>query len=131
MIATLSISLPVAGAGGEIVVRHRGRERTIDMTAAEPSELAFAGFYADCEHEVRPVTEGYRLSLVFNLCLRAGDTDTPRTAPDYTKQVDRLAKRLAAWWPPPDAVEKLAWVLEHRSVDGLPASEAFQRDGRL
>ena len=132
MIATLSISLPVAGAGGEIVVRHRGRERTIDMTAAEPSELAFAAFYADCEHEVRPVTEGYRLSLVFNLCLRAGDTDTPRTAPDYDQQVDRLAKRLAAWRRGPDAVEKLAWVLEHEySEAGLSFDALKNRDAAL
>ena len=132
MIATLSISLPVAGAGGEIVVRHRGRERTIDMTAAEPSELAFAAFYADCEHEVRPVTEGYRLSLVFNLCLRAGDTDTPRTAPDYAQQVDRLARRLAAWPRGSDGVEKLAWVLAHEySEAGLSFDALKNRDAAL
>ncbi len=132
MIATLSISLPVAGAGGEIVVRHRGRERTMDMTAAEPSELAFAVFYADCEHEVRPVTEGHRLSLVFNLCLRAGDTDTPRTAPDYDQQVDRLARRLAAWRRGPDGVEKLAWVLEHEySEAGLSFDALKNRDAAL
>ncbi|MCY4634908.1 MAG: 2OG-Fe(II) oxygenase [Acidobacteria bacterium] len=132
MIATLSISLPVAGTGGEIVVRHRGRERAIDMTAAEPSELAFAAFYADCEHEVRPVTEGYRLSLVFSLCLRAGDNDTPRTAPDYDQQVDRLARRLAAWRRGPDAVEKLAWVLEHEySEAGLSFDALKNRDAAL
>ena len=132
MIATLSIALPVAGAGGEIVVRHRGRERTMDMTAAEPSELAFAAFYADCEHEVRPVTEGHRLSLVFNLCLRAGDTDTPRTAPDYDQQVDRLARRLAAWRQGPDGVEKLAWVLEHEySEAGLSFDALKNRDAAL
>ena len=132
MVATLSISLPVAGTGGEIVVRHRGRERAIDMTAAEPSELAFAAFYADCEHEVRPVADGYRLSLVFNLCLRAGDTDTPRTAPDYGQQVDRLAKRLAAWRRGPDAVDKLAWVLEHEySEAGLSFDALKNRDAAL
>ena len=132
MIATLSIALPVAGAGGEIVVRHRERERTIDMTAAEPSELAFAVFYADCEHEVRPVTEGHRLSLVFNLCLRADDTDTPRTAPDYDQQVDRLARRLAAWRRGPDGVEKLAWVLEHEYTEaGLSFDALKNRDAAL
>ena len=90
MIATLSVSLPVAGAGGELVVRHHDRELVVrhhdrevavDMRAEEPSELAFAAFYADCTHEIRPVLEGHRLSLVFNLCLRPGDRDTPREAP--------------------------------------------------
>ena len=113
MVATLSISLPAEGVGGELVVRHRDRASTIDMTAAEPSELAFAAFYADCTHEVRPLTEGHRLSLVFNLCLRAGDTDTRRGAPDYTAEVDRLAERLAEWGRTRDATDKLVWLLDH------------------
>ena len=57
MIATLSVSLPAAGAGGELVVRHHDREVVVDMHAEEPSELAFAAFYADCTHEIRPVLE--------------------------------------------------------------------------
>ena len=44
MVATLTISLPTVGAGGELVVRHGDREEVIDMNAAEPSELAFAAF---------------------------------------------------------------------------------------
>ena len=130
MIATLSISLPAEGRGGELVVRHRDRESIIDMTAAEPSELAFAAFYADCIHEVRPLTEGHRLSLVFNLCLRAGDTDTRREAPDYTAEVDRLAERLAEWGRARDATDKLVWLLDHEyseaglSFDALKNADA-------
>ena len=92
MIATLSVSLPVAGSGGELAVRHRGREVVIDMNTAEPSELPYAAFYADCEHETRPVTEGFRLSLVFNLCLLPGDAETPRNAPDYTDLVPQICR---------------------------------------
>ena len=94
MIATLTISLPTAGAGGELIVRHRGREATLDMNADEPSELAFAAFYADCSHESRPVRRGHRLSLVFNLCLRPGDAETPRRAPDYSDQVEGVTRFL-------------------------------------
>ena len=113
MIATLSISLPVAGDGGELIVRHRGREFTTDMNVEEPSELAFAAFYADCTHEIRPVVEGHRLSLVFNLCLRPGDKSTPREAPDYSEQIDRIAQRLDAWQSDEFAAEKLVWLLDH------------------
>ena len=132
MVATLSISLPAAGAGGELVVRHRDRESTIDMTAAEPSELAFAAFYADCTHEVRPVTEGHRLSLVFNLCLRAGDTDTPQVAPDHTAIVERLASRLAEWGRARDATDKLIWLLDHQySEAGLSFDALKNRDAAV
>ena len=97
MVATLTISLPTAGAGGELVVRHGDREEVIDMNAAEPSELAFAAFYADCSHETRPVRDGHRLSLVYNLCVLPGDTETPRHAPDYSAEADAVARHLADW----------------------------------
>ena len=71
MIATLSISLPTVGSRRRADRPPPGpRGQPMDMNAGEPSELAFAAFYADCTHEVRPVTEGHRLSLVFNLCVR-------------------------------------------------------------
>ena len=113
MIATLSISLPVAGQGGALIVCHGGVEVAVDMQVEEPSELAFAAFYADCTHEIRPVTAGHRLSLVFNLCLRPGDKATPRKAPDYGEQIDLIAKRLVAWQDEDDAAEKLVWLLDH------------------
>ena len=113
MIATLTISLPTAGAGGELVVRHRGREATLDMNADEPSELAFAAFYADCSHESRPVRRGHRLSLVFNLCLRPGDTETPRLAPDYSDRVESIANFLIDWRDGDHSPAKYAWLLEH------------------
>lgn len=28
----------------------------------------YLAFYADCEHEIKPVTQGYRLCLIYNLC---------------------------------------------------------------
>ena len=130
MIATLSIALPTAGEGGELVVGHQDREFTIDMKVEEPSELAFAALYADCVHETRPVLEGHRLSLVFNLCLRAGDEDTPREAPDYVAQVGEIAKRLVAWQHSVDATEKLVWLLDHQyseaglSFDALKTADA-------
>ena len=112
MVATLSISLPTSGTGGALVVRHRGREMVIEMNAAEPSELAFAAFYADCEHETRPVQEGHRLSLVYNLCVRAGDDPAAVRPPDFAARVATIAKRLGDLSG--DAVGgKLVWLLEH------------------
>ena len=37
------------------------------MKFGRETEIGFAGFYADCVHEVRSVTTGYRLTLVYNL----------------------------------------------------------------
>lgn len=113
MIATLTVSLPVAGEGGELIVRHRGGEIAVDMNVEEPSGFAFAAFYADCRHEVRPIAAGHRLALVFNLCLRPEDRTAPRGPPDYGEQVDTIAERLAAWRYEDGAAEKIVWLLEH------------------
>lgn len=113
MIATLTVSLPVAGEGGELIVRHRGREIAVDMNVEEPSGFAFAAFYADCRHEIRPIGAGHRLALVFNLCLRAADRTAPREPPDYGEQVDAIAERLAAWRFEGGAAEKIVWLLDH------------------
>jgi len=55
MFATLVVVLPSEYSGGELVVRHQGREVRLDLRRDEPSEAAFAAFYADCVHEVRPI----------------------------------------------------------------------------
>jgi hypothetical protein len=118
MVGTLSVGLPARGAGGELVVRHGSRETVFDMNAEEPSEVAFAAFYADCPHEVRPVAEGHRVSLVFNLCLRTAGEDPP-LAPDYAALADRAAESLSAWRKE-GVTDKLVWVLDHEySEEGL------------
>ena len=118
MVATLSVSLPTQGAGGDLVVRHGDRETVFDMNAEEPSEVAFAAFYADCPHEVRPVVEGYRVSLVFNLCLRS-PASVPTMAPDHAALTDQVAESLSRWQTE-GATDKLVWVLDHAySEEGL------------
>lgn len=95
MFATLVIVLPSISAGGDLVVRHRGREARLDLRCPEPSEAAFAAFYADCAHEVLPVTEGCRLTLVYNLVRRGGGA-LPEP-PDYHGEENRIAALLQSW----------------------------------
>ena len=133
MIATLSITLPAAAsAGGELIVRHVDQEVRIDMNVSEPSELAFAAFYADCAHETLPIRGGCRLSLVRNICLHPGDTDTPRQAPDYSDQVRDIAEHLIAWRDGARGPDKLIWLLEHEySVAGLSFDALKNADAAL
>ena len=86
MVATLVVPLPVAGAGGELVIRHRERQPVVDLRTDEPSEFAFAAFYADCVHEIRPVTTGYRIVLVYHLVVRGAAAAVLQAAPDFDAQ---------------------------------------------
>ena len=122
MFGTLVVGLPAAHRGGELVVRHAGREVSVDMSGAEVSEVSFAAFYADCEHEVRPITEGNRVCLVFNLLQQrdAKGKSESLLAPDYEKQIAAAAELLGKNLSAVGAVAKVAWLLEHQySPEGL------------
>ncbi len=114
MIATLTVSLPVQGTGGELVVQHRDREMTIEMNVDDPSELAYAAFYSDCQHEIKKIRSGHRIALVYNLCLEPDDDETFRAAPDYTKEVKEIEEELQVWCDGSDENNKLIWILEHQ-----------------
>ena len=122
MFATLVIVLPSLSTGGELLVRHAGREIRLELRCDDPSEAAFAAFYADCVHEVLPVTDGCRLTLVYNL-LRRGRGRAPEP-PSYDAETARLTALLRTWGDGKtvptgaapsdgDTPEKLVYPLEH------------------
>ena len=121
MVATLIVALPSAHEGGELVVRHEGREYEIAFSgAASGLELSWAAFYADCSHEVRPLRSGYRLCLVYNVTLARSRRRRKRIgAPSYGAVTARVAELLGAWRET-DETQKRAVTLEHAyTQDGL------------
>jgi hypothetical protein len=51
-------------------VEHSGAVKLFDFGTEQPpseSVLQWAAFYADCVHEVQPVTAGTRITITFNL----------------------------------------------------------------
>jgi hypothetical protein len=111
MFATLVIVLPSDHEGGDLIVRHVGREVTFDQHPRDPSDIAYAAFYADCVHEVRAVASGYRATLVYNL--RLVDSRLAPNAPDYRSEQDRVAALLRRWADAEDEPDKLILPLEH------------------
>ena len=68
MFGTLIIGLPSKHTGGQLFVRFDGKEEVIDFSdPANVYKLPYTAFYADCEHEIKPVTSGHRVCLVYNL----------------------------------------------------------------
>ena len=95
MFATLVIALPSRSSGGELIVRHEGREASIDMVCEDPAEARYGAFYADCVHEVRPVKSGCRVTLNYNL-IRKGACkalDPPR----HEREEKHLTALLGSW----------------------------------
>ena len=70
MFGSLVVCLPTQFSGGELVVHHQKEEIKYDWSspASDPSNgICWAAFFSDIEHEVLPVTEGYRVTLTYNL----------------------------------------------------------------
>jgi hypothetical protein len=115
------------------VIRQSGREVVVDLSTEEFSELKFAAFYADCEHEVRPVTEGHRVCLIYNL-IQIQDTKVaePLSAPLYASEISTAGELLKEAFAAPVAPAKFAWLLEHQySPDGLSFAGLKGKDAAL
>ncbi|KAL8789139.1 MAG: hypothetical protein Q9195_006959 [Heterodermia aff. obscurata] len=67
MFGTLVVSLPSQHEGGDIIASHQGQTKTCSTAAKSAYNQQYVAWYADVMHEVRPVTSGYRLVVVYNL----------------------------------------------------------------
>jgi len=85
MVATLVVVLPSPHSGGTLVVDHHGEKKRYQSGRASADKLTFFAFYADCHHEVKPVKEGYRIALVYNLLL-SGEDDAMTALPTPAAQ---------------------------------------------
>jgi predicted 2-oxoglutarate/Fe(II)-dependent dioxygenase YbiX len=110
MLATLVVMLPGSSRGGSLVVEHAGQQVSY---RASGKRLSFVAFYADCRHEVRPLTNGHRVVLTYNLHL-AGDT--AHAASDLPA-VDRATSQLADFLDghfSTGSAQRLVYLLDHQ-----------------
>ena len=87
---SLVVCLPSQFSGGNLLTRHNGQEVTYDWSSSAdnpPKDIRWAAFYSDVEHEVLQVTEGYRVTLTYNLyhchSVQFSPTVDPTTSPFY------------------------------------------------
>ncbi|KAL5366645.1 hypothetical protein BJX96DRAFT_161263 [Aspergillus floccosus] len=82
-IGSLVVCLPSAFQGGDLVVRHGGKQVNFEWSDRNASAIQWAAFYSDCEHEIKTVTEGERITLTYNLYVTenggAEDVSTPHS----------------------------------------------------
>ena len=123
MVATLVICLPTKHQGGELIVTHHGKRETACMFgAAAGTDISYAAFYADCEHEVKPVKSGFRICLSYNVSVSTRFTTNKQHK--SSKRVGKKKKRAPVSKANPikapdfsDATSKLTQLLEKLSAD--------------
>jgi hypothetical protein len=118
MIGSLVVLLPSDSKGGALAIEHH--DESVSYRGSS-NQLVLVAFYADCRHEVRPVTSGYRAALTFNLFL---DTAARRSERPASKPVEALADLVRDYfatrrpsrgplWPSKPAPERLVYLLDH------------------
>ncbi|MBU3062675.1 2OG-Fe(II) oxygenase [Nocardia sp. NEAU-G5] len=122
MIGTLVVTLPSAFTGGELVIEQQGTKVT---DQGSPEELSFVAFYGDCEHEVLPVTDGFRITLTYNLVAKG------RTRPDTAAFATHpsaalLAEQLRAHFTTP--MELSTWSVDRQREIGPPHQLVYLLD---
>ncbi|MCB1915544.1 MAG: 2OG-Fe(II) oxygenase [Rhodocyclaceae bacterium] len=129
MVATLVVVLPSAHIGGTLRVSHGSRRKAFASQQLHGrTELRWFAFYADCRHEVRPVDDGWRLCLTFDLLV-------PRC--DRTQQLPvhpALRGAMARHFGPQIGAGPDPWalLLDHEySENGLRWSQLKGRDRQV
>ena len=92
MFGTLVLVLPAPHEGGELIIRHNGKEWTFDsakalseVSSSPQVHIGYATFFSDVEHEVKPVRSGYRVTITYNLhFIDEGTERSPKAAKTYS-----------------------------------------------
>jgi len=109
---SLVVCLPYRHQGGELRIAHGSAAGNQSITynwSDQDVEIKWAAFYSDCEHEVKEVTAGHRITLTYNL---------------YAHE------QLGGIFRSPSTVETESFTLFHRAKEALTSPEFFPK-GRL
>ncbi|CAF3945996.1 unnamed protein product, partial [Rotaria sp. Silwood1] len=118
MFGTLVIILPSYYKGGEFVIKHNNQEQKFDYSSTKYKyDYYYLVFYADCEHEILPITDGYRLSLVYNIVVNKEKSHLCAKIPSpplNEKYVQNVCQALIKWSKTMNSPTKLIIPLKHK-----------------
>ncbi|KAF5599829.1 2OG-Fe(II) oxygenase superfamily [Fusarium pseudoanthophilum] len=92
MFGTLVISLPSIHTGGEVILKHCGEQI---IYSSSQYDMSCASWYSDVQHEVLPVTSGYRWVLTYNLAI---DQSLPPPSAGYNSSQVRSVRHCLRRW---------------------------------
>lgn len=113
MVASLVVVLPSPHIGGDLLIRHVNEQHRFASENLDSETLQCIAFYADCQHEIDKIKQGYRVVLTYNLALES----TPSLSREKKRANPALEKALKEYFQrevgqdtkPP----KLVYFLDH------------------
>ncbi|KAL9968068.1 hypothetical protein ACROYT_G026395 [Oculina patagonica] len=118
---TLVLSLPVKHKGGTLFVRHMGQERSYNLGPGRvTSKCQWAAFYTDVEHEIKEITSGNRITLIYHLYSGRGCKLVTPIAADVEHPIVQSLKKLEEYLAQKHGDEKYhkyfnaGYLMEHK-----------------
>ncbi|KAK2052717.1 hypothetical protein LY76DRAFT_583010 [Colletotrichum caudatum] len=121
---SLVVCLPYPHKGGQLAVRHRGQEVVYDWSTNSATQIQWAAFFSDCEHEVREVAEGHRVTLTYNLYW------TPYGPTSMADQSLGLEERSLAFYTPLAKLLSCRGFLPEGGRVGFTCAHAYPHSSR-
>ncbi len=117
MFATLVVCLPSRHEGGALIVEHDGQTRRFDFGGPDSEfKIQYAAFYTDCQHEITPVTAGYRVCLIYNLAIAGKKPQA--SAPQNAAVIEKAARLLEELFADPARkIDKIALPFVHQYTE--------------
>jgi hypothetical protein len=114
------LQIPVQGGhkGGTIVLEHGGQTKQFPFDIGSGEKFSLVAFYDDCEHQLEQVTEGWRLTLVFNLVWKNGVVPAikaPIDIPIVLELIKEIKESLSPWVPTDDST---SGGISHVTISG-------------
>ncbi len=114
MFGTLVICLPSEHTGGDVVLLHNKKQHTINTESNSAFGMSALAWYSDVQHEIQPVTSGFRLVLTYNL---VQDLRLPKQSAQALDVSDAELTTLLRTWRSSYDFTHLVYPLEHRYTE--------------
>jgi hypothetical protein len=130
MFATIIVILPSPFEGGNIHLSHAGKTKVIDTSSESTFSTHVAGWYTDVTHSVKPIRNGYRLALSYNLIHTSAPSLQPSLAA-MSPQLKELKHVLLSWkWL--ESPDQLVYLLDHQySASNLRSTSLKGKDAHM
>jgi hypothetical protein len=98
---TAILQLPVNGGhdGGNFHVEYKGRKATYEDQVDSHKLSSLSSFYDSCQYVMKPITRGWKLTLVFNLVWTNSTIVMPTDFLVFLKSLKKLEEALISWVP--------------------------------
>ncbi|KAJ3997524.1 hypothetical protein F5050DRAFT_1711233 [Lentinula boryana] len=96
MFATIIVVLPSLYTGGQVHISHSSSKQIFSFDSNSLLSTAVMAWYTDVQHEIKPITSGYRLALSYNLIHVTPGLPLP-ILPSMHSSVTSLRRVLKKW----------------------------------